>query len=157
MRLVIVYSMLALSLMPIAAWTYKNSPLNEEECGLKFSQCRNHFPDLVGKIIFTNGTATANGRDLQMDSFIYAEDFVKTGDPIPGMESAPALVIKFDDSVLQLSASSEIIIDDYVYNPKPSLFSRFINFGKGVLRFLSIRSTNEQSKSPSVAIAGTRG
>jgi hypothetical protein len=59
------------------------------------------------------------------------------GDTVRTAQAASASIVMADDAVLSLGASSEIVLKDYVFNPKEGKFSFVTRMVKGTFTYLS--------------------
>lgn len=95
----------------------------------------------VGTIVSLTGKASATAKDgtartLEIKSDVFQNDKIKT-------EPGAALQIMFlDDSVLAQGEKSEMVVDEYVYNPNNKDDNKCtLNLGKGVFRAITARIT----------------
>lgn len=116
--------------------------------------------DEAGIVFAKAGTATADGeagkRDLERNDPIYVGDTVNTN------EDGKVQIVFHDDTVLALGPESEIIIDEFIYDPsaadKSSFFARM---NQGMLRLISGKVVQEnperfQLQTP-MSVIGIRG
>ncbi len=87
----------------------------------------------IGVVTISHGTATAEGTDgvrpLAMDSPVFAEDVINTGD------AGSAVEIKFNDgALLSQGPNSSIILDTYVYDPVQSTGEMTVKLLEGTFR-----------------------
>ncbi len=107
-------------------------------------------------------TTRVQPNSYQGDGFF--PDFLETGDEIFRQEKVyteeyGSMEIRFDDgSNLTLGPSTEIVVDNYVYNPSDSSGASALSLGRGVLRFISGQLPSDSiGVSTSIATIGVRG
>jgi hypothetical protein len=98
------------------------------------------------------GTLDELVRTLQSGDGVSANEVVKTG------AGSATLIAFLDDSVLNIGASSTVVLDQFVFNPEGSADSAVLNLTKGAFRFVTGKS--DPSKfviQTQVATLGIRG
>ncbi|MBL6934977.1 MAG: FecR domain-containing protein [Alphaproteobacteria bacterium] len=91
-------------------------------------------------------------RDIEMMADVYQNEIIETG-------AKSAIDIKFlDNTRLTLGPNSTMILDQFVFDPRPGKGKVVVNATKGVLRFVSgkLASSAYKIKTP-VATMGVRG
>ena len=101
------------------------------------------------------GRLDKNERQLLYTKPVYTNEVVHTGP-----HSSTALLF-LDKTRLQVGASSDVVLDHYVYDPGSNIGSVAVNFSSGVFRFVTGKMKNKDGydlKTPSgvMAIRGTK-
>jgi hypothetical protein len=112
----------------------------------------------IGGISELNGSAQIL-RDKPLDATL--EFSIQSNDE--AITTNGRMAIKFlDDSVVKLTEHSQLLIDEYIYDPDPSKSKMALTFGLGTARFITgnlnrIDKQNIQLKTPTanIAIRGT--
>ena len=91
-------------------------------------------------------------RTVAVNAQVFQNELIRTGS-----KSATELVFQ-DQTDLAIGANSEVRLDDFVYNPDPSLSRVVLSLGAGVFRFTSgtLPSANYKIITPTATI-GVRG
>lgn len=96
---------------------------------------------------------TGETRDLRWNGPVYSEETVMTG---PGEHTALQFI---DQTHLSVGENSQVVLDNFVYDPAQNTGDAVITFGKGVFRFVTGDMNKEAYKlntpSASLAIRGT--
>ena len=101
-----------------------------------------HAADPIGMVVAVQGAATAtdsagSSRELAISSDIFLNDSVQTG-PASRLQ-----IILNDDSLVAQGESSEMTIDEYVYNPAQASDNAFgAKLGKGLFRTVTGKITD---------------
>ena len=96
----------------------------------------------IGMVVAIQGTVTATDsqnvvRTLAMKSEIELNDTIKTG------AKSRVQIMMIDDSLVSVGESSEMVIDEYVYNPNTATDNAFsAKLGKGVFRTVTGKITD---------------
>jgi len=101
------------------------------------------------------GRLDKNERQLLYTKPVYINEVVHTG-----KHSSTALLF-LDKTRLQVGASSDVVLDHYVYDPGSNIGSVAVNFSSGIFRFVTGKMKNKDGydlKTPSgtMAIRGTK-
>jgi hypothetical protein len=101
------------------------------------------------------GRLDKNERQLLYTKPVYLNEAVHTG-----KHSSTALLF-LDKTRLQVGASSDVVLDHYVYDPNSNLGSVAVNFSSGIFRFVTGTMKNKEGydlRTPSgtMAIRGTK-
>jgi hypothetical protein len=67
----------------------------------------------------------------KMGSFVYVKDIIKTG------KDSSAGIIFRDDSMISMGPESTLDLEQYVFEPKESLFSVILDMVKGTFVYIS--------------------
>ena len=95
----------------------------------------------IGSVVAIEGSATADGTDgaqrvLVLKSQIFMKDKVKTA------ENSKMQIMFSDNSLISQGANSELVIDEYVYNPKVKEENKAsVGVVKGVFRMVTGKIT----------------
>jgi len=113
----------------------------------------------IGSVTDVSGVAAVFREEQQSDAIV---DFgIESYDDV--RTAAGRIELKFlDDSVLKLTEHSEIIIDEFIYDPDPTKSKLALNFASGTARFITgalgtIDKNNIKITTPTaeIAIRGT--
>jgi len=101
------------------------------------------------------GRLGTNERELLYTKPVYTNEVVHTG-----KQMSTALLF-LDKTRLQVGASSDVVLDRYVYDPNSNIGAVAVNFGSGIFRFVTGKMKNKDGydlKTPSgvMAIRGTK-
>ena len=101
------------------------------------------------------GRLGTNERDLLYTKPVYTNEVVHTG-----KQMSTALLF-LDKTRLQVGASSDVVLDRYVYDPNSNIGAVAVNFSSGIFRFVTGKMKNKEGydlKTPSgvMAIRGTK-
>jgi hypothetical protein len=101
------------------------------------------------------GRLDKNERELLYTKPVYANETVHTG-----KQMSTALLF-LDKTRLQIGASSDVVLDRYVYDPNSNIGNIAVNFSSGIFRFVTGKMKNKDGydlKTPSgvMAIRGTK-
>lgn len=117
--------------------------------------------DIIGHVQHLTGTASIV-RDsavipLAAGAALYQGDVVRTGKP------GAAGVVLTDDTTISLGSGSEIILNDYVFQPKDGKFALVLKMVKGTFAYvtgqivkLSPESAQVQTPDATIAVRGTK-
>ena len=108
----------------------------------------------VGKAAAVNpATTSSSGRTVTLGSEIIHKERIRT-------DTGGSLQILFlDRTTLNIAANSDVVIDEYVYDPRTGAGKMSLSLGKGLMRFVGgqiSHNGNAQVKTPS-ALIGIRG
>ena len=117
-------------------------------------------PPSIGVVFQTEfngalGRLDTNERELLYTKPVYTNEVVHTG-----KQSSTALLF-LDKTRLQVGASSDVVLDRYVYDPSSNIGAVAVNFSSGIFRFVTGKMKNKDGydlKTPSgvMAIRGTK-
>ncbi len=118
-------------------------------------------PDAIGHIQTLKGKASvARGGDT-VPAAVGIPLF--NGDVVRTAKAASASIVMADDSVLSLGSSSEIVLKNFVFNPKEGKFSFVTRMAKGTFSYLSgiiskLSPGSIQMETPdaSISVRGTK-
>jgi hypothetical protein len=101
------------------------------------------------------GRLDKNERQLLYTKPVYTNEVVHTG-----KQSSTALLF-LDKTRLQVGASSDVVLDHYVYDPGSNIGSVAVNFSSGIFRFVTGKMKNKDgydltTPSGTMAIRGTK-
>lgn len=92
-------------------------------------------PDSIGHIQTLNGTATIHRGNTTTTAA--AAMPVYRGDTIRTSKTGSIGIVLSDDTTFSLGPNSEIVIKDYLFNPKEGKFSMITRMVKGTFSYLS--------------------
>lgn len=98
------------------------------------------------------GTSEQLKRNLGLSDDVFQDEFVETG-------ALSASEMRFiDDTRITVGPSSNVVLDEFVYDPDPGKGALVMRMTEGIFRFFSgnMDSTNYSIKAPSVTV-GVRG
>jgi len=101
------------------------------------------------------GRLDKNERELLYTKPVYIKEVVHTG-----KHSSTALLF-LDKTRLQIGASSDVVLDRYIYDPSSNIGTVAVNFSSGIFRFVTGKMKNKDGydlKTPAgtMAIRGTK-
>ena len=101
------------------------------------------------------GRLDKNERQLLYTKPVYTNEAVHTG------QKSSAALLFLDKTRLQVGASSDVVLDHYVYDPGSNVGNVAVNFSTGIFRFVTGKMKNKDGydlKTPSgvMAIRGTK-
>ena len=101
------------------------------------------------------GRLDKNERELLYTKPVYINEVVHTG-----KHSSTALLF-LDKTRLQIGASSDVVLDRYIYDPSSNIGTVAVNFSSGIFRFVTGKMKNKDGydlKTPAgtMAIRGTK-
>jgi hypothetical protein len=107
----------------------------------------------VGKTAAVNPAATGSGRTLTLGAEVVHKERIQTS----GNGSLQLLFL--DRTTLNIGPNSDLVIDEYVFDPKTNTGKMSVSLGKGLMRFVGGQISHEGNatvKTPS-AVIGIRG
>ncbi len=91
--------------------------------------------DAIGRVQTLKGTVSIqrgnNALAVSIGTPVLCSDTIRTG------KAAAAGLVMADDSTLSLGPNSELVLKDYVFNPKEGKFSFVTKMAKGTFSYLS--------------------
>ena len=108
---------------------------------------------VVGKAAAVNQDSKANGRTLEIGASVIHKERIQTN-------AGGSLQLLFiDRTSMSLGPNSDLVIDDYVFDPNKNVGKMTVSLGKGILRFVGgqISHTGSASVNTPPATIGIRG
>jgi hypothetical protein len=107
----------------------------------------------VGKAAAVNPSATGSGRTLTLGAEVVHKERIQT------TGSGSLQILFLDRTTLNIGPNSDLVIDEYVFDPQTNTGKMSVSLGKGLMRFVGGQISHDGNatvKTPS-AVIGIRG